>query len=167
MKELNEWALTMSRLFSKIPALTPADTRLLFSRKKLLHYKERAIGVAPILLPDEYPIPHGSEFYTPLSSMPIRVSMEIKDDRYGLFMPALYTVESESIPLIEGEIVTRLMSYAGTFKGLIKSEDQVEVCGFLQRVTSERREFEPFYQIMVGTAGCERKEYIKITKASW
>ena len=167
MRQLDEWALKMSRLFSKIPALTPADTRLLFSRKKLFHYKNRPIGVAPILLPDEYPIFHGSEFYTPISSMPIRVTMEIHDDKYGLFMPALYTGESESISLIEGEIVTRIMLYAGIFKGLIKSGDKVELCGFLQRVTSRRREFEPFYQMMVGTVGFERKEYLKILKASW
>ncbi len=167
MRELNEWALTMSRLFSKIPALTPADTRLLFSRKKLFHYKNRPIGVASILRPDEYPIRHGSEFYTPISSMPIRVTMEIQDDKYGLFMPALYTGESESIPLIKGEKVSRIMLYAGTFKGLAKSGDQVEVCGVLQRVNSQRREFEPFYQMMVGTVGYERKEYLKIIKASW
>jgi predicted nucleotidyltransferase len=167
MKQLNEWALSMSRLFSMIPALTPADTRLLFSRKKLLLYNKRPIGVTPILLADEYPIFHESESYTPITSMPIRVTMDITDDKYGLFMPALYLGESEGIPLIEDEIVTRIMLYAGTFKGLIKTGDKVEVSGVLQRVTSERREFDPFYQMMVGTAGYERKEYIKIIKAGW
>ncbi|TFG07449.1 hypothetical protein EU522_00700 [Candidatus Thorarchaeota archaeon] len=166
MRQINEWALTMSRMFSKIPELSPADVRLLFARRKLLHCYDRPIGIMPVLLPDEYPIRHGSESYHPKSSMPIRVTMDIKDDKYGLFSPAVYITESEPIPLIKNEVVNRLMIYEGSFRGLLRTGDKVEVCGILQLVKPSMRGDEPFYQMMVGTKDYERKEYIKITKAS-
>ncbi|NHI83595.1 MAG: hypothetical protein EAX81_04775 [Candidatus Thorarchaeota archaeon] len=167
MRQINEWAMAMSRLFSKIPDLTPSDVRLLFARRKLLHCYDRPIGIMPVLLPDEYPIRHGSESYHAKTSMPIRVVMEIKDDTYGLFSPSIYIAESESIPLTKDIVVDRIMIYEGTFRGLLRTGDIVEVCGVLQLVEPSIRGDKPFYQMLVGTKDYERKEYVKIVKASF
>jgi predicted nucleotidyltransferase len=166
IRQINEWAIAMTRMFSKIPTLTPADVRLLFARRKVLKCYDRPIGITPVLLPDECPIRHGSESYHPISSMPIRVVVDIKDDTYGLFSPALYITESEPVPLIKNETVNRLMIYEGSFGGLLRTGDKVEVSGVIQHVKPRMRGDKSFYQVMVGNKDFGRKEYAKIIKAS-
>lgn len=162
LRELHEWERTMSRVVARIPVLPVEDMKTLFTRRKGLLCNERSIGVMPILLPDEAPIMHGSESYTTVTSSPVRVEMEIDSDKYGLFLPALYEGHSSSLDVIEGNHVSRIMVYEGSFRGLIRKGDKVEVSGIIQRVKPTGGSGETFYQLMVGSKAGAGKEFIRL-----
>ena len=157
-----EWEKGVSRVAERIHSLTRKDIEALFSRRRALYCHERCIGVTPILLPGEAPITHGSESYLTLSQTPLRTVMEIEDNRYGIFHPALYEGFSEPLELIQGKQAVRIMVYDGAFGGLFYPGDRVEVVGTLQRVDSADENSEPFYQIMVGTKDGAGIEHIKL-----
>jgi predicted nucleotidyltransferase len=162
LRELHEWERTMSRVIARIPVLPLEDMKTLFTRRKGLLCNERSIGVMPILLPDEAPIIHGNESYTTLTSSSVRVEMEITNDKHGLFLPALYEGHSDSLDVIEGEHVSRIMVYEGSFRGLIRSGDRVEASGIIQRVAPSAGNGETFYQMMVGSKVGAGKEFIRL-----
>ncbi len=164
LRELHEWDRTMSRIVARIPVLPVEDMKALFTRRVGLLCNERSIGVMPILLPDETPIIHGSESYTTVTSSPVRVEMEITSDTFGLFLPALYEGQSRSLGVLEGDHVSRILAYEGSFRGLIRSGDRVEVSGIIQRVTPTRESGETFYQMMVGSKVGAGKEFIRLIR---
>ena len=116
----------------------------------------------PVLLPDETPITHGSESYTTVTSSPVHVEVEVTSDEYGLFLPALYEGYSDSLDVIEGNHVSRIMVYEGSFRGLIRKGNKVEVSGIIQRVTPTGASGETFYQMMVGSKVGAGKEFIRL-----
>lgn len=164
LRELHEWERTISRVVARIPVLPAEDMKTLFTRRKGLLCHERSIGVMPILLPDEAPIIHGSESYTTVTSSPVRVEMEITSDKYGLFLPALYEGHSGTLDVIEGAHVSRIMVYEGSFRGLIRDGNKVEVSGIIQRVTPTEGSGETFYQMMVGSKVGAGKEFIRLVR---
>ncbi|MFW9943512.1 MAG: hypothetical protein ACFFB7_00785, partial [Candidatus Sifarchaeia archaeon] len=164
LREMHEWERTMSRVVARIPVLPVDDMKMLFTRRKGLLCDERSIGVMPILFPDEAPIMHGSESYTTVTSSPVRVEMEITSDKHGLFLPALYEGHSGPLDAIEGNHVSRIMVYEGSFRGLIRSEDKVEVSGMIQRVNPKGGSGETFYQMMVGSKAGAGKEFIRLVR---
>ncbi len=162
LRQMSEWERTMSRVVERIPVLPMDDMRKLFTRRRGLYCDDLSIGVMPILLPDEAPIIHGSESYTTVTPAPVRVEMEIINDQYGLFLPALYEGQSKPLTIIEGEHVSRIMVYEGSFRGLIQNGDTVEVSGIIQRVTPKAPKGEIFYQMMVGSKAGAGKEFIRL-----
>ncbi|UCH04131.1 MAG: hypothetical protein JSW05_11200 [Candidatus Thorarchaeota archaeon] len=162
LRELHEWERTMSRVVARIPVLPVEDMKTLFTRRKGLLCNERSIGVMPILLPDETPIIHGSESYTTVTVSPVRVEMEVTSERYGLFLPAIYEGLSDPLDVIEGGQVSRIMVYEGSFRGLIREGDRVEVSGIIQRVAPTGNRGELSYQMMVGSKVGAGKEFIRL-----
>ena len=162
LRELHEWERTMSRVVARIPVLPVEDMKTLFTRRKGLLCRERSIGVMPILLPDEAPIMHGSESYTTLTPSPVRVKMEVTSEKYGLFLPAIYEGSSRPLDILGGDQVSRILLYEGSFRGLIREGDKVEVSGIIQRVTPTRNREEIFYQLMVGSKVGAGKEFIRL-----
>ncbi len=169
LRVLLEWDRTMSNILARIPSYPAGDLRTLFSRKKEMYYGEQYIGVTPVLLPDEAPIKYGNESYESLRSKPVTIEMDIQKDDYGIFLPAIYEGISSPVAQIDGDRVTRIMIYDGSFRGLFREGDRVEVVGSLQKVVPARlgpngdRSVE-FYQIMVGTkqgVGMERIRLIE------
>ncbi|MFX1331237.1 MAG: hypothetical protein ACFE9W_06760 [Promethearchaeota archaeon] len=165
LRQMHEWKRTMARVVERIPALPLESMKELFTRRKGLLCHGRSIGVMPILLPDEAPITHGCESYATITPEPVRVNMEISDETYGLFLPAIYLGESPPLELIDGECVTRILVYEGSFRGLIRTGDRVEVSGIIQRVTPIDSGTEPSYQLMVGSKAGAGKEYIRLTNS--
>jgi predicted nucleotidyltransferase len=166
LRELHEWERTMSRVVARIPVLPVEDMKTLFTRRKGLLCNERSIGVMPILLPDEAPIIHRGESYTTVTSSPVRVELEITGDKYGLFLPALYEGQSGALDVIDGNHVSRIMVYEGSFRGLIRKGDRVEVSGIIQRVTQTGASGEPFFQMMVGSKVGAGKEFIRLVRTT-
>jgi len=170
LRELSEWERTMSNILTRIPSYPIDDLRTLFSRKKELYYGEQYIGVTPVLLPNEAPIKYGSESYESLKSKPVTIEMDIQKDGYGIFIPAIYEGTSSPVSQVDGDRVTRIMIYDGSFKGLFRKGDRVEVVGSLQKVTPARlgqngNESNEFYQIMVGTKQGIGRELIRIIES--
>lgn len=170
LRVLSEWERTMSNILTRIPSYPADDLRALFSRKKELYYSEQYIGVTPVLLPSEAPIEYGSESYESLKPKPVTIEMDIQKDDYGIFMPAIYEGTSSPISRIDGECVTRIMIYDGSFRGLFREGDRVEVVGSLQKVVPERLGANDgrsigFYQIMVGTKQGVGRELIRIIES--
>lgn len=164
LREMHEWKRTMSRIIERIPVMPLEDMKVLFTRRMGLLCNERSIGVMPILLPDEAPITYGSESYTTITPSPIRVEMEITSDMYGLFIPALYESKSDSLDVINGEHISRIMVYEGSFRGLIRHGDIVEATGIIQKVTPSDPNDDVFYQMMVGSKAGAGKEFIRLVR---
>jgi predicted nucleotidyltransferase len=162
LREMHEWKRTMSRVVERIPVLPIEAMQSLFTRRMGLLCNERSIGVMPILLSGEAPITHGSESYTTITPSPVKVRMEITDDTYGLFIPALYEGESKPLEVIDGGHISRIMVYEGSFRGLIKSGDRVEASGIIQRVTPSDPNDDVFHQIMVGSKAGAGREFIRL-----
>ena len=116
--------------------------------------------MTPILRPNEVPIHYSSESYQQVSSLPITVSFEVEDAKYGLFSPSIIKGRSGPIDSINGDIVSRLMVYEGVYSGLTEEGDTLEVAGTLQKVVP--KEGDPFYQLMIGTKSGAGKEYIRL-----
>lgn len=170
LRVLSEWERTMSNILTRIPSYSAGDLRTLFSRKKELYCGEQYIGVAPVLLPNEAPIKYGSESYQSLRSKPVTIEMDIQKDDYGIFIPAIYEGTSSPVAQIDGYRVTRIMIYDGSFRGLFREGDRVEVVGSLQKVTPARLGQNgggsiEFYQIMVGTKQGIGRELIRIVES--
>ena len=170
LRVLSEWERTMSNILDRIPSYPADDLRTLFSRKKELYYGEQYIGVTPVLLPSEAPIKYGSESYESLRPTPVTIEMDIQKDDYGIFIPAIYEGTSSPVSQIDGGRVTRIMIYDGSFRGLFRKGDRVEVVGSLQKVMPARlgqngSESIEFYQIMVGTKQGIGREFIRIIES--
>jgi predicted nucleotidyltransferase len=170
LRVLSEWERTMSNILARIPSYPADDLQNLFSRKKELYYGEQYVGVTPVLLPNEVPIKYGSESYETLKTTPVTIEMDIQKDDYGIFMPAIYDGTSSPLVQIDGARVTRIMIYDGSFRGLFREGDRVEVVGSLQKVTPARLGQNSggsleFYQIMVGTKQGIGREYIKLIES--
>ncbi|MCK4279329.1 MAG: hypothetical protein KAW94_02005 [Candidatus Thorarchaeota archaeon] len=170
LREISEWKRTMSNILARIPSYLADDLRTLFRRKKELYYGEQYIGVTPVLLPNEAPIKYGSESYESLRSKPITIEMDIQKDDYGIFMPAIYEGTSSPVAQIDGTRVTRIMVYDGSFRGLFREGDRVEVVGSLQKVAPARLGHNgggstEFYQIMVGTKQGIGRELVRIIES--
>jgi predicted nucleotidyltransferase len=159
LRELPDWKHAILRVQSRVPVMRTEDLQNLFTRRKALCLDSMCIGITPILRPEEVPIQHGSESYESLSTEPIKIVMNIESTDYGLFHPSIYEGRSETLDIIEGERVSRILVYDGAFGGLLRPEDRVEVTGILQRVT---RGDEVLYQIMVGTKNGAGKEFIRL-----
>jgi predicted nucleotidyltransferase len=137
------------------------DLENLFTRRKALCLDDVCIGITPILLPDEVPIQYGSESYTPITSKPVTITVDIENADFGLFHPAIYDVTTQSLEVIDRNPVSRVMVYDGAFGGLLRTGDHVEVAGTLQRVVPASSDT-PFYQVMVGTKTGAGLEYIRL-----
>ena len=161
LKQVSEWTELINRIVERVDGFFFEDMHLLFTRRKELCYEGRCIGIMPILLPEETPIPYGSESYELVGPKPVKVTLEIVNIDYGIFLPALYGANSESLGILNGEHISRIMVYEGSFRGLIKVGDKVEAVGALQKVVSKDTS-EVFYQVMVGTKDGARQEYIRV-----
>ena len=161
IKQVSEWSELINRIVDRVDGFSFEDMHLLFTRRKELCCEDQCIGVMPILLPDEAPILYGSESYVLEASKPLKVTLDIQNIDYGLFLPALYGVESEPLEIINGEYISRIMVYEGSFRGLIQLGDKVEVVGTLQKVIPSKG-LDSFYQLMVGTKEGARQEYIRV-----
>ncbi|MFW9810350.1 MAG: hypothetical protein ACFFE6_13310 [Candidatus Thorarchaeota archaeon] len=158
LRELPDWQHAISRVHKRVPIMKFEDLNNLFIRRKALCLDSVCIGITPILLPEETPIQHGSEYYTSLFADPITITMNIESVDYGIFHPAIYEGHSEPLDVIDGARVDRILVYDGAFGGLLKPDDRVEVAGTLQKVI---RGDETLYQIMVGTKTGAGKEFIR------
>ncbi|NHI89090.1 MAG: hypothetical protein EAX87_06170 [Candidatus Thorarchaeota archaeon] len=161
LRELVDWRHAMARIHERVPIMKTEDLESLFTRRKALCLDDVCIGITPILLPDEAPIRYASESYTSVSSKPVTITMDIEDADYGLFHPAIYGVTTQSLDVIDGASVSRVMVYDGAFGGLLRTGDHVEVTGTIQRVSSAS-DAPPFYQVMVGTKTGAGLEYIRL-----
>ena len=167
---LSDWKRSMSNITKRIPSLTSEDLKSLFSRRTELYCNSQYIGLMPVLTPTEVLISHGSEEYVTMSMEPISIIMNIDNIDYGIFMPAIYLGQSEPIKSLGDTCVTRIMMYAGAFRGMIQSGDRVEVSGTLQKVilknkiSTKSSSMDAFYQIMVGTRTGIGKEFIRIIR---
>jgi len=161
LRELPDWKHAMSRVHARVPLMKSEDLENLFARRKALCLGDICIGITPILLPGESPIQHGSEVYTAVTPKPCTISMEIENADFGIFHPSIYEGQSPSLDVLEGDSVSRIMVYDGAFGGLVRTGDQVEVTGTLQRVVPSNGA-SPFYQIMVGTKSGAGNEYIRL-----
>ena len=161
LRELPDWQHAMDRVHARIPIMKSEDLQNLFVRRKALCLSDVCIGITPILLPGEAPIQHGSESYISISIEPLTIKMEIERAEFGIFHPAIYEGHSPSLEIIDGDSVSRIMVYDGAFGGLLKTGDNVEVTGTLQKVVPTNG-VDPFYQIMVGTKSGAGKEFIKL-----
>jgi predicted nucleotidyltransferase len=159
LRDLPDWKHAISRVHSRVPVMKTEDLQNLFVRRKALCLDSMCIGITPILRPEEVPIQHGTESYKSLSTKPVRIMMDIESTEYGIFHPAIYEGKSETLDVIEGERVSRILVYDGAFGGLLKSDDRVEVTGTLQKVT---RGDEAFHQIMIGTKNGAGREFIRL-----
>jgi predicted nucleotidyltransferase len=168
LRQVSEWTELITRIVDRVDDFDFKDMHVLFQRRKELCCENKCIGVMPILYPEESPIPYGSESYKALSSEPVRVKLEIENIDYGIFLPALYEVHSEPLGMIEENRISRLMVYEGSFRGLIRLGDKLDVVGTLQKVRTHPHHPkgntgpENFYQIMVGTKYGAKKEYIRV-----
>jgi hypothetical protein len=150
-----------------LPESVSNALQTLSSRRREFYLGGRGIGVMPVLLPSQSPIRHSDEEYTSLADNPVTVSMEIKESKYGIFMPAIYEGVSKPTDATQGNTVTRIMIYDGVFRGLLHPGDMVDVTGVLQRVEPTSRKAgrgEGFYQIMIGTKSGYGKEFIRARK---
>jgi predicted nucleotidyltransferase len=161
LRELVDWRHAMARVYERVPIMKTEDLENLFTRRKALCLDDVCIGITPILLPDEVPIHYASESYIPISPKPVAITMDIENADYGLFHPSIYDVNTPPVEAIDGDSVSRVMVYDGAFGGLLRTGDQVEVTGTLQRVVPTSDE-SPFYQVMVGTKTGAGLEYIRL-----
>jgi len=161
LRELPDWEHAMSRVHARVPTMKSEDLEGLFSRRKALCLGDVCIGITPILLPDESPIQHGSETYSAVSTSPHTITMEIENDDFGIFHPAIYEGQSIAMDELDGASVSRIMVYDGAFGGLLKTGDKIEVTGIIQKVIPTCGE-DSFYQIMVGTKAGAGKEFIRL-----
>jgi predicted nucleotidyltransferase len=159
LRELPDWENAISRVKSRVPVIRTEDLQNLFIRRKALCLDSMCIGITPILRPEEAPIQHSTESYVSLSTDPVTITMDIESTDYGIFHPAIYEGWSETLDLIGGERVSRILVYDGAFGGLLRPEDRVEVTGIVQKV--ERRD-ESLYQVMVGTKIGAGREFIRL-----
>jgi predicted nucleotidyltransferase len=170
LREVTDRGSVVPRLAERLPDLPSTSLELMLRRRRELCVDERCIGVMPVLLPTQAPIQHGSEHYTSISEAPLTVNMEIEDVKYGIFMPAIYEGTSKPTKATQGVIVTRIMVYDGTFRGLLQPGDRVEVTGVLQKVRPDSkghgRTKEESYQIMVGTKNGFGNEFIRLVEPS-
>ncbi|TFF68636.1 hypothetical protein EU520_00195 [Candidatus Thorarchaeota archaeon] len=161
LRENRDWLTAKSRIVSRVPKLDIEDLHSLFERRRALYLGNRCIGVTPILWSHEVPIPYLSERYQGLFSEPVKITFDVRDASYSLFLPSLYRGESGELEAIGDQKVRRLMIYEGAFRGLAREGDSLEVVGTLQRVLKPPGEI-MFYQIMVGTKAGAGKEYIRL-----
>ena len=160
IRNLPEWNRGIERVKKRIPSLDMADLRTLFSRRKAIYVEDQCIGITPILNPDEAPIAHGSESYTTITQNPVKLSMVVENADYGIFHPAIYTIEPT---MVDGNEVTRIMIYDGAFGGLFKNGDRIEVSGTIQRISQSETDNES-HQIMIGTKSGSGKEYVRMQR---
>ncbi len=161
LRKNTEWLAAKSRVLSRVPRLDIGDLHALFERRRALHLDNQFIGVTPVLLSHETPIPYLTERYQDVSSKPVKTTFDVRDATYGLFLPSLYIGESDELQCINGQKTSRLMIYEGVFRGLAQVGDQLEVAGTVQRVMKPSGKT-AFHQLMVGTKAGAGREYIKI-----
>ncbi len=161
-REIDEWIEgTISRLCRRVSSLSVKDLIPLFERRRELCLDDQYIGVMPILPPAESPIKYGSETYRTVHSEPLLVRLEVQDDTFGSFTPAVYTVRSPPLSIIGNERLSRLMIYDSAFKDLLRVGDVIESSGIIQRVITEQGDF---YQMMIGTLIGAGREFIRLIK---
>jgi predicted nucleotidyltransferase len=161
LRELPDWEHAMSRVLARVPIMKSEDLENLFARRRALCLGDICIGITPILLPEESPIPHGSETYTTVSTNLHTITMEVENVEFGIFHPAIYEGQSPFLDELDGKSVSRIMVYDGAFGGLLRAGDRVEVTGIIQRVNPTNGD-SAFYQIMVGTKTGAGKEFIRL-----
>jgi predicted nucleotidyltransferase len=168
LRQVSEWTDLILRIVDRVDNFNFEDMHVLFQRRKELCCEGKCIGIMPILYPEESPILYGSESYEVVHSEPVRVNLEIENTDYGIFLPALYEANSNPLEIIDGNRITRLMVYEGSFRALIRLGDKLDVVGTLQKVypnpnyQKTDEESEAFYQIMVGTKQGAKSEFIRV-----
>jgi predicted nucleotidyltransferase len=160
LRSLPDWVRAMERVSTRMPVLTEADLRSLFSRRKAVCLDGQCIGITPVLRTEEAPIQHSAESYETILEEPLRIRATIEDDVFGLFTPALYSINSAGNDDTLGRRVNRILAYDGAFSGLFMTGDSVEVSGTLQVVRSNEGEIIA-HQLMVGTKAGSGQEYIR------
>ncbi|MBD3405816.1 MAG: hypothetical protein GF411_06765 [Candidatus Lokiarchaeota archaeon] len=163
MKKGNLWDDSIARAAKRIPVLRSSALKRLFTRRTQLMYNGHGVTIMPVLYSSESPIRYGSEKYYTLDL--VISDFKIKSSRYGIFFPAIYDVTGEVQYETQILSINRLLIYDGTFRGLFHPEDQIQVCGTLQRVESSEQK-SPFHQIMIGTKSGSGREFIKLTRPS-
>ncbi|MHA1771409.1 MAG: hypothetical protein ACTSYL_02485 [Candidatus Thorarchaeota archaeon] len=158
----SDWNLSSERLHKRIPSLEVPDINRMFQRRRAICYGRLRITPMPILRPDETPIPYGSESYSTVVPHPITVRMQVVDDTFGLFLPAILSGESEPIAKINGCRVTRVMIYNGAFRGVACTGDQILITGFLQQISKKGNPDLCEYQLMVGTKKGVGREFFHL-----
>ena len=108
---------------------------------------------------------YGRYKYKPIS--PIRFYCSIKDDREGIFQPAIYKIRNYE-PINASSILNRdkiprsVVSMISCYRNVAKKEDRIEVSGTLEQVNDLKTD-EKYYQVVVGTSMRE-DEYIRPVK---
>ncbi len=161
LRKSTDWRAAKSRVLSRVPRLDVEDIHSLFERRRALHLDNQCIGVTPVLLSYEAPIPYLNERYQDVSSKPVKATFDVRDATYGLFLPSLYIGESDELQCINGQKTSRLMIYEGAFRGLAQAGDRLEVAGTVQRVMKPSGKT-ALYQLMVGTKAGAGREYIRL-----
>jgi predicted nucleotidyltransferase len=161
LRTLEEWSVGMSRVLNRIPTLSADDLRKLFARRIAFYYDSRCIGITPVLRPDEAPIKYGSESYSQVESELVNTTFHVENADFSIFHPALLTGTSQPLSTHRDIEVTRILIYDGAFSGLFTTGDKVEVCGTLQKVTSNTSDDTELYQLMIGTKDGAGREYIR------
>jgi predicted nucleotidyltransferase len=161
IRTLEEWSMGIARVLNRIPALSASDLRKLFERRIAFYYDNQCIGITPVLRPEEAPIIYGSESYTLVDAEPVQTIFHVKNTDFGIFHPALLKGRSKLLPNYSDIEVTRILIYDGAFTGLFEPDDEVEVCGTLQKVSQNKSDDTEFYQLMVGTKNGAGREYIR------
>ncbi len=156
-----DWTGSVQHIVDRVDGMSVSDIQALYARKTEFVCDGQYVTVMPVLRPHESPVQYGMESYHRLVDGTVRVTLQVEDDRYGIFMPAIYTTSSRPLDITGGNRITRLMIYDGSFRDTLRTGDVVQVQGTLQRVVHSTGSVS--FQMMVGTMqGCGH-EYIRLT----
>ena len=160
VRSLGDWEHAISRIKSRVPALSDRDLELMFTRRHAICVDKQCIGVTPVLYPEEAPIQYGTERYVTHGEEPVRISTTITESPFSSFHPAIYDLEPATPRSLTGIKVERLMVYDGAFGGLFHANDRIEASGMLQEIF--RNDESCGYQLMIGTKKGAGREFIRI-----
>jgi hypothetical protein len=139
--------------------------RLDMARRSKGRYLTKLFMYNAVRKSEEVDSNYGMYKYKPIS--PVKFSCRIKDDREGMFQPAIYEIKdyesaNASSMLTRDKIPRLIVSMISCYRNVAKKEDRVEVSGTLEQVENLEAG-KKYYQVVVGTS-THKDEYIRSVK---
>jgi hypothetical protein len=133
------------------------DVVALFARKwNIGSFEETQFSVHPVHIEAEIREHYGDERYTPLGI--IDATATISDSKEGMFMPAVFRVESADLKGRHAvSTVDRIVSYEGLYADVAVEGETVSCRGKLERVESSSG---AYHRILVGSPEAEGTDYL-------
>jgi hypothetical protein len=141
----------------KSTPLARRDVVALFARKwNIGSFEGTQFSVHPVHIEAEIREHYGDERYTPLGI--IDATARISDGKEGMFMPAVFQVESADLKGSHAvSTVDRIVSYEGLYADIAMEGETVSCRGKLERVESSSR---VYHRILVGSPEAEGRDYL-------